>query len=135
MVWGGHSCPPPLLWTFLLKNPPLGLTPERQDLTQRSTSKAADRSIRPTQLHTTASPCTQNAVMVTFRIVPDIRKGSEGVLSPKRDKHDPRPAGVAQLVEHLICNQRVRGSNPFASSRNRFRKQNLAREARSVSPL
>jgi hypothetical protein len=29
------------------------------------------------------------------------------------------PAGVAQLVEHLICNQRVRGSNPFASSRLR----------------
>jgi hypothetical protein len=27
------------------------------------------------------------------------------------------PAGVAQLVEHLICNQRVGGSNPFASSR------------------
>ncbi len=27
-------------------------------------------------------------------------------------------AGVAQLVEHLICNQRVRGSNPFASSRS-----------------
>ena len=26
-------------------------------------------------------------------------------------------AGVAQLVEHLICNQRVRGSNPFASSK------------------
>ena len=26
-------------------------------------------------------------------------------------------AGVAQLAEHLICNQRVRGSNPFASSR------------------
>ena len=30
-----------------------------------------------------------------------------------------RFAGVAQLVEHLICNQRVRGSNPFASSRER----------------
>jgi hypothetical protein len=29
-------------------------------------------------------------------------------------------AGVAQLVEHLICNQRVRGSNPFASSRIGF---------------
>ena len=29
------------------------------------------------------------------------------------------PAGVAQLVEHLICNQRVGGSNPFASSRLR----------------
>ncbi|MBF8305439.1 MAG: hypothetical protein HW398_627 [Acidobacteria bacterium] len=26
-------------------------------------------------------------------------------------------AGVAQLAEHLICNQRVRGSNPFASSK------------------
>ena len=26
-------------------------------------------------------------------------------------------AGVAQSVEHLICNQRVGGSNPFASSR------------------
>ena len=26
-------------------------------------------------------------------------------------------AGVAQLVEHLICNQRVGGSNPSASSR------------------
>ena len=26
-------------------------------------------------------------------------------------------AGVAQLVEHLICNQRVGGSSPFASSR------------------
>ena len=25
-------------------------------------------------------------------------------------------AGVAQPVEHLICNQRVGGSNPFASS-------------------
>src|ERR1700723_4436590 len=28
-------------------------------------------------------------------------------------------AGVAQLVEHLICNQRVGGSNPFASSTSR----------------
>src|SRR5208282_4201363 len=28
-----------------------------------------------------------------------------------------RWAGVAQLVEHLICNQRVGGSNPFASSK------------------
>src|ERR1700689_2353843 len=27
------------------------------------------------------------------------------------------PAGVAQSVEHLICNQRVGGSIPFASSR------------------
>ena len=28
-----------------------------------------------------------------------------------------KQAGVAQLVEHLICNQRVGGSSPFASSR------------------
>ena len=27
-----------------------------------------------------------------------------------------REAGVAQLVEHLICNQRVGGSSPFAGS-------------------
>jgi hypothetical protein len=27
-----------------------------------------------------------------------------------------RRAGVAQSVEHLICNQGVGGSNPFASS-------------------
>ena len=29
-------------------------------------------------------------------------------------------AGVAQLVEHLICNQRVGGSNPSASSTRFF---------------
>jgi hypothetical protein len=28
----------------------------------------------------------------------------------------PPYAGVAQSVEHLICNQGVGGSNPFASS-------------------
>jgi hypothetical protein len=31
-------------------------------------------------------------------------------------------AGVAQLVEHLICNQAVAGSSPIASSRNGFRQ-------------
>jgi hypothetical protein len=59
--------------------------------------------------------CTQSAVMVTFRIVPDIRKGSQGVDRARKGRCLPT-AGVAQLVEHLICNQRVRGSNPFASS-------------------
>ena len=77
--------------------------------------------------HPSPSPCTQNAVMVTFRIVPDIRKGSEGVLSPKRESPDLRPAGVAQLVEHLICNQRVRGSNPFASSSIGSGRQDIRR--------
>src|ERR1700735_4184991 len=32
-------------------------------------------------------------------------------------------AGVAQLVEHLICNQRVGGSSPFASSSFRSRRE------------
>ena len=30
---------------------------------------------------------------------------------------DYSAAGVAQLVEQLICNQQVGGSSPFASSR------------------
>src|SRR6266704_1935178 len=51
--------------------------------------------------------------MITFTIVPDIRKGSGGLLCPRGPLS--HTAGVAQLVEHLICNQRVRGSNPFAS--------------------
>ena len=38
-------------------------------------------------------------------------------------------AGVAQLVEHLICNQRVRGSNPFASSSIWFRNAEQLRGA------
>ena len=33
-----------------------------------------------------------------------------------REQKDAVWAGVAQLVEHLICNQRVGGSNPFVSS-------------------
>jgi hypothetical protein len=39
-------------------------------------------------------------------------------------------AGVAQLVEHLICNQRVGGSNPFASSRKRFPEKVFAQSDR-----
>jgi hypothetical protein len=34
-------------------------------------------------------------------------------------------AGVAQLVEHLICNQRVGGSNPSASSAKNFLSQGM----------
>ena len=32
-------------------------------------------------------------------------------------------ASVAQLVEQLICNQRVGGSNPLAGYKNCFRKK------------
>ncbi len=35
----------------------------------------------------------------------------------KEQEYEAVRAGVAQLVEHLICNQRVGGSSPFASSR------------------
>ena len=34
----------------------------------------------------------------------------------KRQEHGVKDAGVAQLVEQLICNQQVRGSSPFTSS-------------------
>jgi hypothetical protein len=40
-----------------------------------------------------------------------------GSVRPMADVESRCSAGVAQLVEHLICNQRVGGSNPFASSR------------------
>ena len=72
--------------------------------------------------------CTQSAVMVTFTIVPDIRKGSQGA-DRARKGHGLPTAGVAQLVEHLICNQRVRGSNPFASSSIWFRNAEQLRGA------
>src|SRR3954462_7869641 len=45
-----------------------------------------------------------------------MRKGSEGLVRA-RARRFLEFAGVAQPVEHLICNQRVGGSNPFASSR------------------
>ncbi len=38
-------------------------------------------------------------------------------------------AGVAQPVEHLICNQRVGGSNPFASSSSSERSGGGTRQA------
>src|SRR5262245_27259514 len=36
-----------------------------------------------------------------------------------RGEKNQRGAGVAQLVEQLICNQQVAGSSPFASSAQR----------------
>src|SRR5208282_1904199 len=53
---------------------------------------------------------------------PGHQEGIREVLCPYKGRLPP--AGVAQSVEHLICNQRVGGSIPFASSRKtRFRKQ------------
>ena len=46
--------------------------------------------------------------------------GRENPCLVRRIRVEPGlQAGVAQLVEHLICNQRVGGSNPFASSTKR----------------
>ena len=44
-------------------------------------------------------------------------QGDGGLLNINRRLVDePELAGVAQLVEHLICNQRVGGSSPFTGS-------------------
>src|SRR5881227_450425 len=59
------------------------------------------------------------APVIPFIIVPDMRKGSEGFVCATA-RLSREFAGVAQPVEHLICNQRVGGSNPFASSRERI---------------
>jgi hypothetical protein len=44
-------------------------------------------------------------------------------------------AGVAQLVEHLICNQRVGGSIPSASSTKRFQGRGGANPRRKINGL
>ena len=46
------------------------------------------------------------------------RKNFDAPCNSDSDQYNKKfvAAGVAQLVEHLICNQRVGGSNPFASS-------------------
>ena len=52
----------------------------------------------------------------------DVAEGVAAVLKlivrcPIWTAHSTVWAGVAQLVEHLICNQRVGGSNPSVSSK------------------
>ena len=44
-------------------------------------------------------------------------------------------AGVAQLVEHLICNQRVGGSNPFVSSTCQQLQSRQGRSSKSWTDL
>ena len=41
---------------------------------------------------------------------------SRSIREVESSHRSNRSAGVAQLVEHLICNQRVGGSNPSAGS-------------------
>ena len=56
--------------------------------------------------------------------VPDAGSVSPAQCSWKRTGW----AGVAQPVEHLICNQRVGGSNPFASSKSFVSKRRRMRD-------
>src|SRR5208283_1964788 len=58
---------------------------------------------------------------------PGHQEGIREVLCPYKGRLPP--AGVAQSVEHLICNQRVGGSIPFASSRKQD-SGNTKRQAR-----
>ena len=43
--------------------------------------------------------------------------GSIPVSRSKAPRQSGSSAGIAQLVEHLICNQRVGGSSPSAGSK------------------
>ena len=59
-------------------------------------------------------------VVCRYAILCSLRHACGGVRVLGRNWHSKRAhAGVAQLVEHLICNQRVGGSSPFASSKIR----------------
>ena len=60
--------------------------------------------------------CTPSFPCGTLYNCPGHLAGIRGI-SLRDGASFPRIAGVAQSVEHLICNQRVGGSNPFASSR------------------
>ncbi len=40
-----------------------------------------------------------------------------GDLKEQKALYNEETAGIAQLVEHLICNQRVAGSTPVAGSK------------------
>ena len=73
--------------------------------------------------------------MLILTSVPRLGAGA-GAPSPFRFQRTGFPvnfAGVAQLVEHLICNQRVGGSNPFASSTQcRESRANKSRQGEKV---
>src|SRR6266481_5066561 len=61
----------------------------------------------------------------TFFFAPRVRKTPCAWLERQGERAH---AGVAQLVEHLICNQRVGGSSPFASSKIKLRTSNQVRK-------
>jgi hypothetical protein len=69
----------------------------------------------PTTVRAVVTGCTLGTVMVPFKVVPGDQEGIRGIVCAL-EGWIVSTAGVAQLVEHLICNQRVGGSNPSVSS-------------------
>ncbi len=57
----------------------------------------------------------------TFKVVSKRYRGRKIALAPfdRKDYQTSPEAGIAQLVEHLICNQGVAGSNPAAGTRHK----------------
>jgi hypothetical protein len=105
----------PILEAFFDDQPVKSAFPALADATMTVSRCAFDALSYDLHRISSFGRCTPDTVMVTLNLVPDVRMGSEGHLCLKRVTC--LTAGVAQLVEHLICNQRVGGSNPFASSR------------------
>ena len=71
-----------------------------------------------------AGGCGVDCRCDTLANCPGHLEGIRGI-SLREGASVPGSAGVAQSVEHLICNQRVGGSNPFASSRKRQDETNF----------
>jgi hypothetical protein len=81
---------------------------------------------------TLSSPCCAISFPCdTLNNCPGHLAGIRGI-SLREGASVPRIAGVAQSVEHLICNQRVGGSNPFASSRE-MKKRNFPANGGTVA--
>ena len=68
---------------------------------------------------TGSSPCTAH-IHISFAGVAELADALDlGSSAARRGVQVPSPAylaGLAQLVEHLICNQRVEGSSPLAGT-------------------
>src|SRR5699024_304066 len=58
------------------------------------------------------------AVGVTYKIVAD-RKEAQDIWASATDTIKYALGGMAQLVAHLLCKQRVRGSSPLASTKSK----------------
>jgi hypothetical protein len=90
----------------------------------RSSEEATSSSNYHATPTKTGLPCSQGSggsglhAKCRYAILSSLRHACGGVRVLGSNWCSKRAhAGVAQLVEHLICNQRVGGSSPFASSK------------------